>query len=315
MEQEPRRFRGRTNGVGIYERDYYRQGRGGFSFPMPQSAVAAIVVANVVVYILEMLAVSPDHPNIIVEWFAFTAAPISKFDFVAHVDTICRPLLWWQFFTYGFLHDPRTLQHILFNMLTLFFLGRDVEDWYGTKEFVRLYCVMLVVAALAATAIYYVTNEPASCIGASGAIAGVVVLYALNFPRRTLLVFFVIPVPAWLLGILAIGYDLMGVLGHAEKGVGYGAHLGGSAFALMYFFQRWNLSRLSFGNFSWIRLPHRPKLRIHEPDHELDELPAEDEVDRILEKIHREGEASLTRKERQILETASREYQRRRDPH
>jgi membrane associated rhomboid family serine protease len=296
--------------VGIYERDYYRQGRGGFSFPTPQSAVAAIVVVNVFVYVLELLAgLDAQGNNPVVHWLEMTVTPIS------HHDTICRPWMWWQFITYGFTHDWHSWQHIAFNMLALVFLGRDVEDWYGTKEFLRLYMVMLVFAGLTTTLFGYVAGTPMSCIGASGAVTGVVILYALNFPRRTLLVGFLIPVPAWLVGVGMIAYDILGASGHGgDEHIGHSAHLGGAAFALMYFFQRWNLGRLSFGNFSWMRLPQRPSLRIHEPDLDFKEPPADDEVDRILEKIHREGEASLTRKERQILETASREYQRRRHP-
>jgi hypothetical protein len=57
----------------------------------------------------------------------------------------------------------------------------------------------------------------------------------------------------------------------------------------------------------------RPKLRVHTPEDETDKPGnLSEEVDRILEKISREGEASLTRQERRILETASRQYQKRR---
>ena len=56
--------------------------------------------------------------------------------------------MWWQFLTYGFVHDPFASQHIFFNMLVLFFLGRDVEQWYGTREFIRLYLVTLVFASV-----------------------------------------------------------------------------------------------------------------------------------------------------------------------
>ena len=90
----------------------------------------------------------------------------------------------------------------------------------------------------------------------------------------------------------------------------YGVHLSGIAFALLYFQYRWNLAWLGGGLFSRVRLKRRPKLRIHDPASEEAELSRE--VDRILEKIHRQGEESLTRKERRTLENASRKYQKRR---
>jgi membrane associated rhomboid family serine protease len=231
-------------------------------------------------------------------------------------DTLHRPWMWWQFLTYGFVHDPLHMEHIVFNMLALFFLGRDVEAWYGTREFIRLYLVMLVFSAL----IYTFANrlfEPGHrsvLFGASGAIAGVIILFALNFPKRILLFMFVIPMPAWLVGVMAIAYDVYGSMGRLDPHIAYTAHLGGAAFALAYFNLHWNFGRLSQSASTWLKRRSRPALKVFKPTDDADGAVAEEDVDRILEKIHREGENSLTRKERRILENASREYQRRRRP-
>ena len=107
--------------------------------------------------------------------------------------------------------------------------------------------------------------------------------------------------------------DVFGALNPGSARVAFAAHLGGAAFAFLYCRNRWNLSRWTTGWFSAGRLKSRPKLRVHDPgrqqrqDQELSQ-----EVDRILEKISREGEGSLTRKERRTLESASREYQKKR---
>ena len=137
------------------------------------------------------------------------------------------------------------MQHIVFNMLVLFFLGRDVEEWYGTREFIRLYLVTLVFASVVwAVATRLVDpHQPSILLGASGAISGVVVLYALNFPKRILLFMFVLPLPAWLVGALVIAYDIWGAM-HRGDNVAYTAHLGGAAFALAYFNLHWNFGRL-----------------------------------------------------------------------
>jgi membrane associated rhomboid family serine protease len=298
--------------VGIYDRDYYRQERAGFSLAPPRSAVGILVLINVAVFLAEMIAEPQGGRfgaarNSVVYWLS------------AHVYTLSQPWLWWQFITYGFVHAPGSLQHILFNMLTLWFLGRDVEEWYGKKEFLRLYLVLLAFGALTwALANRFGPLRAAdfaslSLFGASGAVAGIVVLYALNFPRRTLLVMFVLPMPAWLVGVLVVLYDVCGATGWTkDTHIAYTVHLAGAAFALLYWQQRWNFGRLAgrWAALPWPRRRGRPSLHIHQPEEEAG-VP-EEEVDRILEKIHGQGENSLTRKERRILENASREYQRRR---
>jgi membrane associated rhomboid family serine protease len=287
--------------VGIYDRDYYRQERPGFFLAMPRSAVVTLILVNVAVYLADALFGGPFH----------------QIDDLlsARVGTLTHPLYWWQFLTYGFVHDPKSLSHIVFNMLALWFLGREVENRYGTAEFTRLYLLLLVVGGVAWAVIGKLTglHDGASVIGASGAIAGIVVLFALNFPRRIILFMFFLPMPAWVLGVIIVVFDILGTLGQGARDVAYIVHLAGAAFAFIYFQKRWNFGRLLGGRFQWPRLRSRPRLRVHDPEElEADEGVPEEEVDRILEKIHREGEASLTRKERHILENASREYQRRR---
>ena len=152
-------------------------------------------------------------------------------------------------------------------------------------------------------------------VGASGAVAGIVVLYALNFPRRTLLLFFVLPIPAWVAGVFLVVSDIWGAMGQGEGNIAYAAHLGGAALAFLYHQRRWNFGNLLPGRFRWPRLLGGLGPRLHKPendDHREDDAVREAEVDRILEKIHREGEGSLTRKERRVLELASRTYQDRR---
>ena len=90
--------------------------------------------------------------------------------------------------------------------------------------------------------------------------------------------------------------------------------MAGAAFALLYYQRGWNLTRLTDRLFRWPKFPFRAKPRLHlhnPPDQEPPHPDLSAEVDRILEKIYREGEASLTSQERHTLEKASREYQQR----
>ena len=287
--------------MGIYDRDYYRQPeRSGLSFRAPHTIVGMIIAVNVGIWLLDFFTPETQQGH----WLSDHMA--------VHVDTLGQPWLWWQYLTAGFAHSPKHFQHILFNMLVLFFLGRDVEQAYGPKEFLRLYLVMVVFASVVWNVANKIGGTPGlvQAYGASGAIAGVVILYALNFPRRTLLLFFVIPIPAWLFGILIVILDMTGAFGGGEEKVAYSMHLAGAAFAVVYHQCRWNLTRLTEGRFRWPTFRRKPRLRVHRPE----DQPASDlseDVDRILAKIYREGEASLTAKERKTLETASRKYQRK----
>jgi hypothetical protein len=127
---------------------------------------------------------------------------------------------------------------------------------------------------------------------------------------------FLIPIPAWLLGVIYIAGDAMGALGWASEtraNVAFSVHLAGAGFAFLYYRLGWNLTRFIPGRISLGWLKPRPRLRVHDPERESrSSRELSEEVDRILEKISREGESSLTRKERRILENASREYQKRR---
>lgn len=295
--------------MGIYDRDYYRPARPApvYSSFRPRSIVITLIVVNVAVWLIDGLFLSGSLRNYMAVHVVPSDSPL------AYGDTLTHPWLWWQFLTAGFAHAAE-FQHVLFNMLVLFFLGRDVEEHYGSKEFLWLYLVTVVFASLAWTVVNkLVDTGPVGMYGASGAIAGVVILFALNFPNRTLLLFFVIPMPAWVAGILFVLLDMFGAFGVAiDTNVAFSAHLAGAAFAFIYFQRQWNLTRLTEGRFSWLRSPFRknPRLKVHKPEEEV-ESDMTKEVDRLLEKISSEGEASLTAKERRILETASREYQRR----
>ncbi len=287
--------------MGIYDREYYRDESRGFTLggPSARSMVTNLILVTVGIYLVDLF--SGDR---LTQYAALTS------------DTLLKPWLWWRFLSYGFLHDTTALGHILFNMLALYFFGRDVEGVYGRREFLWFYLTSIVVAGVAWAAVAQLDGTPPGVhvVGASGAVTAIVLLFILHFPHRTVLLFFVLPVPAWVLGVLILLMDFSG----ATRGgthVAHTAHLAGAAFAFLYQRSGWRISRLvsSEGRWSggWRQwLKRRPKLRLHDP--EAEEARLREEVDRLLEKVYREGEASLTPAERRKLEAASRKYQKRR---
>lgn len=143
----------------------------------------------------------------------------------------------WQPVTYMFLHAD--ILHILFNMLILWMFGVELERMWGTKFFLRYYAITGVGAAIAtilvallpfqATAQTYV----AITIGASGALYGLLLAFALYYPNRPILMFMLFPVPAkyFVMIIGAISFLLSTRAGSATAHV---AHLGGMIFGYLY---------------------------------------------------------------------------------
>jgi membrane associated rhomboid family serine protease len=287
--------------MGLYDRDYIRDdNQPGFFLGAQRSMVTTLILINVGVFLVDVL------------FQGDVSAVLSL-----KSDLLRKPWNVWQLLTAGFAHDPNSVMHVGFNMLGLWFFGRDVEAIYGRKEFLRIYLTMVVISSLvwvvSANTLHRSHElQNSSMLGASGAVNGVLVLNVIHFPRRLLYVWGLFPIPAWVLCTLIIGQDVLG-FSHARHGDGpsiaYEAHLAGAAFAFVYYYTGWNLGRWIPSRFSLGALKPRPKLRVHQGERES---TLNDQVDQILEKISREGEASLTAQERRTLEDASRRYQQRR---
>lgn len=150
-------------------------------------------------------------------------------------DALVGPLaLWplgagflpWQLVTYAFLHGGLT--HILFNMFGVYSFGADLERVWGPRRFLTYYLVCAVTAALTQLVFAVVTGSPSPTVGASGAVFGLLLAYALMFPHRTVMLLFPpIPMKAPLFAIVFGLLELvLGVTG-AQQGVAHFAHLGG----------------------------------------------------------------------------------------
>lgn len=292
--------------MGIYDRDYYQ---GDELRPLRpwdnRSMVTLLIFANAAVFILNYL------------FFRHAAAGLGLMDLLAlKSETLFHPLQWYRFVSYGFAHDPRSIFHILFNMLSLYFLGRNVEDKYGKWEFFRFYMATIVVCGLVWALLRLGQGAaPAAVIGASGAVTAVALLFVYSFPHATLYLYGIVPVKAWLLGVIIIVTNVFSSNQHVATDV----HLVGAAFATAYFFGKWNFSGVGY----WFegmqtRVKQRRRgLKVHRPGAEQAEKavsPSKDESesDRILEKIHQEGKDSLTSRERKFLERYSREIREKR---
>jgi membrane associated rhomboid family serine protease len=293
--------------MGLADREYYRdESREGF-FLQDWSAVATLIAINVAVFLAEKFTESAREGSWLVENLSL------------HTDLFKHPWNFWQLLTYGFLHDPADIMHLIFNMLGLWFFGRDIEGVYGKKEFYKTYLSLIILSGLFEVVVKASQPGP-PLVGASGGVFGIMVLFACHYPRRIIYVWGIFPVPAMVLvGI----YVVMEVIStrNWDSGIAHWAHLGGAAFGFLYYRTGWNLFRLWPGKLK-MRMPRRgPKLRVHREEHEAEDEPADDymttrrlqqRVDQLLAKISASGESSLTEEERQFLADASRRYQQRR---
>ena len=182
-------------------------------FPLP-IAIRALLFANLAVFGLQWLL--GDEPMLV-----FALWPLAS---PGHGAPAFEP---WQVVTYSFLHGG--VAHLLFNMLGLVTFGSALERAAGPVRVLVLYFVSVLSAAAAQLLVPPLFGAPpAPAIGASGGIFGLLLAYAILFPRsKVLLLIPPIPMPAWLFAMLYTIVELyLGVTG-TQAGVAHFAHLGG----------------------------------------------------------------------------------------
>jgi len=138
----------------------------------------------------------------------------------------------WQLLTYGFLHGG--IGHIIFNMLGLITFGNELERVWGARRFTVFFLASVVAAALTQLIVTRAMGENVPTVGASGGIYGLLLGFAILFPKRRIVPLIPpIPMPAWIYAILFGALELyLGVTGTAS-GVAHFAHLGGMLGAVL----------------------------------------------------------------------------------
>lgn len=296
--------------MGIYDREYYR--REAPSFLDRGQVCKWLVGVNVACFVIQTVTRSRIGTSPFTDWL------------VLNVDAVLHGQVW-RLLTYAFLHEPTNIWHIIINMLFLWWFGRDLEDIYGSAEFLAFYLLSALLggAAFVLAAVLDLPGAGDFCLGASGAVTAVMVVFAFHYPTRTVLLFFILPVPIWLLVVFQVAQDTLGFLTGSAGRTAVTVHLAGALFAFLYFKRHWRVLRWWAQLQSFLQRRTRPRLRIYreEPrppapatasrDEEADEQ-LEAKLDAVLEKVARYGQNSLTESERRILLRASEVYKRRR---
>lgn len=317
--------------MGIYDREYYRgETRGSLWLSGSAPVCRALVVINAVVFLLSDRHIALIDHDRLWDWFAATSEGIFQHGYV------------WQLLTATFLHAG--LFHLLWNMIFLWVVGREIEAMYGSRDFLALYLSAAVVSTLGwavCDALAHRQNPlflPPQMVGASGAILALVVLYTLYYPRREVLFMFVLPVEMWVLVAVFLGYQVFLLVNGGDWQTAVESHLAGAAYGYLYkrFDLRWS-------HLPWVR-PRRPRFRVIQPD--TREVPSsrsgssvsgptwssepavsgvskpatavaseeqlDARLDEVLAKIAREGRGGLTDEENRVLQEASRRARNRR---
>ena len=302
--------------MGINDRDYIRREGPSFlgAFVERGTICKWLVGANVVIFVIQLLTGENGGSP-------FTDALVLNVDRVVFHGEV------WRLLTYAFLHDPGDIFHILFNMLLLWWFGSDLEDLYGPREFLAFYLIAAICGGLLFSAARLIGFPGDVCYGASGAVTAVLVLCAFHYPRRIIYLFLFLPVPIWLFVVGSVAYDAYTLLAHHNTGVAVAVHLGGAAFAFLYYRRHWRidpvLQNFWSGALAWRKRATRPPLRVYReeerpepvraavaPSVEEDHIRAE--MDAVLEKISRVGRENLTESDLKVLQRASEILRRRR---
>ena len=137
----------------------------------------------------------------------------------------------WQVISYAFLHG--SFEHLFFNMLGLWMFGSELERVWGDKRFLQFYTASVLAAAVTQLIVTGMMGSVYPTIGASGGLFGLLLAFAMMFPNRIILLFFVIPMKAkWLVAL----YGLLELYQGAyvmNTGVAHFAHLGGMVGGLL----------------------------------------------------------------------------------
>jgi len=146
----------------------------------------------------------------------------------------------WQMLTYAFIHGGLT--HLLFNMFGIYMFGSDVERVWGGRRYLSYYLACALAAAASQLAVSSLTGAYYPTVGASGALFGLLLAFAILFPNRVVIPLFP-PIPMRAPVFVAVYGALELVLGvtGTQAGVAHFAHLGGLAggYLFMRFWQSW----------------------------------------------------------------------------
>ena len=315
--------------MGIYDRDYTHvdraPGRGRGSLFRGHSTVAIIIGINAAVFILWHVVNRATATQAMNFHLLDSNQSFMWKHFTVSASGVLEHFRLHTLFTSEFSHiEP---WHLFWNMLFLWWLGSDLEELYGSRDFMALYLFAGGAASIVHVGAGLTLSADIPALGASGSVMGIVIVCACFFPDRPLLLMGIIPIKLKWLAIFYVVSDLIPVIDGKETGVAHAAHLGGALAGFLYYKfdlrlfsmestpgTRW--SRLGRSLFGWLRRPaapgvHKKPQAASSFQSQVDPQTAE-RIDKLLKKISSEGIGALTEEEHAFLKTSSAKYKQSR---
>ncbi len=283
-------------------------------------AIKTILIINAIMFFLTYLMRGYHFGDVRIAEFIYQYFALFPFEGIPGLPDFYP----WQLVTYQFMHA--NFSHIFFNLFALWMFGSELEQEWGSRKFITYYLLAGIGAGLAQLLISPMLGEFGPTVGASGAVYGIMVGFALTFPERTVMIFPIfVPIRAKFMIIGLIAFDL--IMGLTDTGnVAHFAHLGGAAagFLLLKFGDKMGIYRIFSGvkkrnqveygtqntysapvyQMNWHAKNKEPEQRKSDPNYTIS-LNGEDltqqKIDEILDKINKQGYAGLTEREKKIL--------------
>jgi len=259
-----------------------------------QSGVTLLLAINIIVFLVLELLLTPN--NAFYEFIFYNCSLISIIpNDIALNSVYVQQFQPWQCVTYLFLHGG--LLHLFFNMLGLWFLGRDLETLWGKTNFLKYYFAVGIGSGII-TVLYNIqyidSNAIRPIVGASGAIYGLLLAYGILFPNRILYIYGIFPVKVKnaviVMGLIAFFYSIT----LKSSGISHITHLAGIIMGILY---------LQY----WTHLQRSKKiLKLHKDNDQNTNIKKE--VDEILDKIQNIGWGQLSEYEKELLKKHSKSY-------
>jgi membrane associated rhomboid family serine protease len=288
---------------------YQRQVRFRFGGPLTP-AVKNLLLINIVIFVIQNVT----NYELISQWFA-----------LSHNGLLTLKI--WQIFTYMFLHGKMFyggFTHIFFNMFALWMFGGDLERLWGSKFFLRYYllCGLGAGIFIAMMNAYMAEANPLMAdtptLGASGAIYGILLAYGMTWPNREVLIYFLFPVKMKYVVLFFGLIEFFGTLSSVQGAGGHISHIGHLGGIVTGFFVLWykkqhpgprNSSSRSTETHQGFVESFVKKRRVDRKRSEIEKrIKAKKIIDRLLEKIAREGMSALSKSELKDLEWARKHY-------
>ena len=204
-------------------------------------AVKVLLIANAVIYVFTVLPLMIQ-----------SSGGIEVVSHIIYYLGMTPSLFWggltlWMPLTYMFIHSVASPMHLLFNMLALWMFGGDVENVFGTRQFIAYYLVCGAGAGLIVAILQPGLAIPT--VGASGAIYGLLVAFGLFFPDRVILFSFIFPMKAKHFVLVITALVFLTSMTSSGDMISHTAHLGGLIVGFIFIRRRriWATFKAAFG--------------------------------------------------------------------